>query len=97
MGFMNDASGLVSIEEILRNPTGTPVPEETHKQYALAMGLATRMDKFTYDAGYVYLKRLKKDLQVLAATLAYHKNKDEFKRAAMFSDFAKEIVAINKL
>jgi len=97
MGFLNDSSGLVSIDEILRNPNGAPVPTETHKQYALAMGLASKMDKFTYDNGYIYLKRLSKDLQMLAATLAYHKNKDEFKRAKMFADFAKDIVAINKL
>jgi hypothetical protein len=37
------------------------------------------------------------DLQMLAATLAYHKNPDEFKRAAMFKEFAPAIVRINKL
>jgi hypothetical protein len=97
MGFLQDNEGLVSIQQVLRNPTTTPVPAETHKQYAIAMGLATTMDKFTYDAGYEYLKRMNKDLQMLAATLAYHKNPDEFKRAAMFKDFARAIVAVNKL
>lgn len=97
MGFVNDAAGLVSMEEILRDPKGCIVPPEMHKQYALAMGLASRMDKFTYDAGYEYLKRLSKDIQMLAATIAYHKNKDDFKRATMFKDFSRDIVAINKL
>lgn len=97
LGFLEDAEGLVSIEEIFRDPKGAPMPDETHKQYALAMGLASRMDKYSYDAGYTYLKRMKKELQLLSATLAYHKNKEEFKRAAMFSDFAAEIVAVNKL
>ena len=97
IGFLQDSEGLVSLDMIFKNPENVPVPAETHKQYALAMGLATAMDKFTYDAGYKYLKRMNGDLQMLAATLAYHKNPEAFMRAAMFKEFAPALVRINKL
>jgi hypothetical protein len=52
------------------------------------------MDKNTTDKAWTYLKRMPRDFQVLAVTLAYRRNKTEIMRTAMFAEFAEEIIGI---
>jgi hypothetical protein len=92
--FCLNYEGLVSVEEILADPARAPVPPDIGKRYAVTMALAARMDKNTTDKMWTYLKRMPRDFQVLAVTLAYRRNKTEIMRTAMFAEFAEEIIAI---
>jgi energy-coupling factor transporter ATP-binding protein EcfA2 len=92
--FLKNYEGLVTVQEILSDPEKAPVPVDIGRRYAVAMALASQMDKHTADKMYAYLKRMPRDFQVLAVTVAYRRNKAEITRAAMFAEFADEIIAI---
>jgi len=92
--FCLNYEGLVSVEEIMADPVHAPVPPDIGKRYAVTMALAARMDKNTTDKAWTYLKRMPRDFQVLAVTLAYRRNKTEIMRTAMFAEFAEEIISI---
>lgn len=92
--FLLNYEGLVSVQEILADPLHAPVPTDIGKRYAVTMALASQMDKTNADKAYIYLKRMPRDFQVLAVTVAYRRNKTEIMRTAMFAEFAEEIISI---
>lgn len=92
--FLLNYEGLVSVQEILADPQHASVPPDIGKRYAVTMALASQMDKTNTDKAWVYLKRMPRDFQVLAVTVAYRRNKTEIMRTAMFAEFAEEIIGI---
>jgi hypothetical protein len=91
--FLKLRDSVVSFEEILNDPEGAEVPAELNRRYMVTMTLAARMDKFNADTVYKYLRRLPRELQVMAVTLAYRRSR-EITRTKMFEEYSKEIADV---
>lgn len=91
--FLKNYEGVASFEDILNDPENTPIPEELGKRYAVTMTIAARMDKFNADTVYKYLKRLPREMQVLAVTMSYRRSRD-ITRTKMFDEYSAEIAGI---
>jgi AAA domain (dynein-related subfamily) len=66
MAFLRLYRSLPSIDAILLNPTGTPVPTETSTLYAVASALARRANASTLGRVITYLDRLPVEFNVMA-------------------------------
>jgi len=66
LGFMSLFKSLPSVDEILLNPTGAPVPDEPSALIAIATALGRRINDMTITAFSKYLMRIPDELQVLA-------------------------------
>jgi hypothetical protein len=66
MGFLSLFKNLPSIDEILLNPTGAPVPEEPSAQFVIAMTIGRRMKDSTINQFSKYLARMSDELQMMA-------------------------------
>jgi hypothetical protein len=65
-GFLRMFRDLPSIDEILLNPDRTPVPDQPASMYAVATGIATRLNDRTIGRGLTYLNRMPPEFCVLA-------------------------------
>lgn len=74
--FADIWGSLVPIEDIIKNPTTVPVPEELSVQYAMAVHVSGNMDKVNSDALHKYLDRMNPEMVVLAWTLAINRDED---------------------
>jgi len=75
------------LDLIFENPDAVAVPEQMNVRYCVAMGLAARMDKKTFNNAYAYLKRMPKEFQTLCVKLAYQRD-PSIAQATQFSDWA---------
>jgi hypothetical protein len=66
IGFLNLFHALPSIDEILLNPTGAPLPSDPSAQIAIATALGRRITDSSIAKAKVYLERLPDELQVLS-------------------------------
>lgn len=65
LGYLRNFSTLPTIDQIIRNPTGIPVPEEPGVQYALSGSLAQHTTVNNLQAVMTYLCRLPAEFQVI--------------------------------
>jgi hypothetical protein len=65
-GFLNLFHALPSIDEILLNPTGAPLPSDPSAQIAIATALGRRITDSSIGKAKLYLERLPDELQVLS-------------------------------
>jgi hypothetical protein len=66
IGFLNLFHALPSIDEILLNPTGAPLPSDPSAQIAIATALGRRITDSSISKAKLYLERLPDELQVLS-------------------------------
>ena len=66
IGFLNLFHSLPSIDEILLNPTGAPLPSDPSAQIAIATALGRRITDSSIAKAKLYLERLPDELQVLS-------------------------------
>jgi len=66
IGFLNLFHSLPSIDEILLNPTGAPLPSDPSAQIAIATALGRRITDSSIAKATLYLERLPDELQVLS-------------------------------
>jgi hypothetical protein len=66
LGFLNLFHALPSIDEILLNPTGAPLPSDPSAQIAIATALGRRITDSSIAKAKLYLERLPDELQVLS-------------------------------
>src|SRR6266542_2881134 len=66
IGFLNLFHSLPSIDEILLNPTGAPLPSDPSAQIAIATALGRRITDSSISKAKLYLERLPDELQVLS-------------------------------
>jgi hypothetical protein len=76
-----------SIENIFRDPDSVEIPEQMNVRYCVAMGLAARMDRKTFNNAYAYLKRMPKEFQTLCVKLAYQRD-PAISQATKFAEWA---------
>lgn len=74
IGFCDYYKEIPDIQDIINNPTTTPVPEGLGHQYALAGVLATAMDKKNGAAIIQYATRIGKEFQIVMAGDACKRN-----------------------
>lgn len=74
--FARIRDSLKPIEEIIKDPTGTPVPRELDVQWAMAAHVAGNMNKDNADALHQYLARMEAEMTVMAWTMAINKDED---------------------
>jgi hypothetical protein len=91
--FLKLRDAVVNFEEILNDPEHAEVPDSLNLRYMVTMMLASRMDKFNADTVYKYLRRLPREFQVMAVTLAYRRSRD-ITRTAMFAEYSVEIAEV---
>lgn len=75
MGFMSLFKALPSMDEIMLNPTGAPVPQEPSALIAIATAMGRRINDTNIPQFAKYLKRIPDELQVLAIRDAAVRNR----------------------
>jgi hypothetical protein len=78
VAFLRVADSLPKFEDIVSDPTKTPVPgtDRPDAQYATVQMIAHRVDKKTAIAAFKYLKRMPKEFQVSGLKAALRKSPD---------------------
>lgn len=76
-----------SIESIFSDPDSVEVPDAMNVRYCVAMGLAARVTRKTFNNTYAYLKRLPKEFQTLVVKLAYQRD-PSIAQATQFADWS---------
>ena len=76
-----------SIEAIFSDPDSVEVPDAMNVRYCVAMGLAARVTRKTFNNTYAYLKRLPKEFQTLVVKLAYQRD-PSIAQATQFADWS---------
>lgn len=96
-GFVDVWSKIVTIEQIIRDPEGTPVPEakEMGARYATVVSVSGAMKKDkTLKPLYTYLKRFEPEFVVLAMMMAFRRVGPELTHTPEFMDYAKKYSAM---
>lgn len=73
--FLKVFRSLPSIDEIILNPKGAPVPDAVDVTYALSGALAVKMNKQTIDSICTYMERLKAEIAVATMTFAIRRDR----------------------
>lgn len=73
-GFVKTFRQLPSLDGVIADPTGAPVPSDPGAKFAIAVGLATRADPSTFKNICTYAKRLGDDVAVMLAAEATRKD-----------------------
>ena len=85
--FMRIAGKIPSVAAILRDPTGTPIPNELSAHYAIASALGRIADAGSFDAVETYLGRLPTEFHVMGMHAATERA-PELKRHGAYVRFA---------
>jgi hypothetical protein len=64
MAFLRVAEEMPKFEDIVKDPTGVPVPKKPDASYAVMQMVAHRVDSKTAGAAFKYLQRMSKEFQV---------------------------------
>lgn len=88
MGFADIMKTLVPIEQIIKDPAGTAVPEELSLQWAMATHVAGNLDKTNATPLHDYLKRMEPEMTVMAWTLAVNRDEELFETDAYLFGYA---------
>jgi hypothetical protein len=97
LAFVDVWQALPHIDKIVKDPEGTPVPEELSIKYATAMHVSEKMTLDNVDRLHVYLKRFTAEFVVMAWSLATARDATLFDADA-YMDFVKryrEVYASN--
>jgi hypothetical protein len=73
-GFIRIYKELPSLDLVLANPNSAPVPQETSACYAIASGLARKVDARTFANGMAYMGRLKREFEIMFAVDAVRRD-----------------------
>jgi hypothetical protein len=65
IAFIRLHESLPSLERVLTDPKNTPVPDDRAARYAIAGGLARKVDSKTFGNGVIYMERLPRELTAL--------------------------------
>jgi hypothetical protein len=76
LAFLELANEAPSLDEIIKNPTTTKIPEKPALRYLVSTGLAHRADKKNFDNIIKYLDRMSQPFRVLCMRDAIQKNPD---------------------
>jgi hypothetical protein len=88
MGFAEIMKTIIPIEEIIKAPDTTPVPEELSLQWAMATHVAGSIDLTNASPLSTYLKRMEPEMTVMAWMLAVGRNEELCESDAFLFDFA---------
>jgi hypothetical protein len=97
LAYVDVWQALPHIDKIIKDPEGTPVPEELSIKYAMAMHVSDKMTLGNVDKLYVYLKRFTAEFVVMVWQLATARDATLFESDA-FIDYTKryrEVYASN--
>lgn len=87
MGFVRTYRNLPSLDLVLSNPTGAPLPAEPSARFAITVALAHKVDARTFEAGMTYVRRLPGEFEILFGIDAV-KRDIGLSHTQTFSDFA---------
>lgn len=65
VAFLNRSRDLPSFEDILRNPSGTPIPKEPSDLYAICGCISAALNTENYYKAEVFIKRLPPEYQIM--------------------------------
>jgi len=88
LAYVDVWENLPHIDKIIKDPEGTPVPEELSIKYATAMHVSEKMTLANVDRLYVYLKRFTAEFVVMSWSLATARDATLFDSDA-YLDFVK--------
>jgi hypothetical protein len=87
--FLRVWGTLPSLDKIFKDPDSVDVPDATNLRYCLAMGIAARVDRKTFNNAWAFLRRLPKEFQTLTVKLAYQRD-PSIAQATKFGEWASE-------
>lgn len=87
-GFIRVYKNLPSLDLVLANPNSAPVPEEPAARFAIASGLARKVDAKTFDNGMAYIKRIpSREFEIMFAVDAVRRD-PSLSHTQTFTDWA---------
>lgn len=87
--FLRVYESMPSIDLIQKEPLGVPVPPDTSTRWALAVGIAGRIDKANFSSFIQYLERMPKEFATLAVMMA-HRRDTSFTATEAFAKFVSD-------
>jgi len=75
-GFIRIYRSLPSLDLILADPAGSPIPTEPAARFAVATGLARKVDSASFENGMTYMCRLPREFEILFAMDAVGRSSD---------------------
>jgi hypothetical protein len=73
-GFIRVYKNLPSLDLVLANPNSAPVPEEPAARFAIAAGIARKVDAKTFANGMAYMSRLPREFDIMFAVDAVRRD-----------------------
>lgn len=73
-GFIRIYQKLPSLDLVLSNPKGAPVPEDVAARFAISAGLARKVDQKSFDNAMAYMQRLPREFEIMFAVDAVRRD-----------------------
>lgn len=73
-GFIRTYMSLPSLDLVLANPNSAKIPEEPAARFAIATGLARKVDAKSFDNGMAYMQRLPREFEIMFAVDAVRRD-----------------------
>lgn len=87
-GFIRVYQQLPSLDLVLANPNSAPVPSEPAAKYAMASGLARKVDAKSFENGMIYAQRIQgREFEIMFTVDAVRRD-NKLSHTQVFTDWA---------
>jgi hypothetical protein len=86
-GFIRIYQKLPSLDLVLNDPKGAPVPDDPAARFAISAGLARKVDDKSFENGMTYMRRLPREFEIMFTVDAVRRD-TKLSHTATFTNFA---------